>query len=255
MNNNAQIEEDNGYLYQLYKAEKTLWYFNILIENKFSGYTAVKYKNEQETYVWLEGVTIEKEFYSGQLSENQNSGQVLIKNVIDWMIIEDGRLIGGYTIRHYRNTLDDEAKMNFDIDFGVRIDSGNDFFKPDLSTPEGAIIMLEKFYTDENIEGIITCKDFKMEAENMLKNSEMEITKATKTEMAEVLRLTLIEDLQSRGFPHFINIERNFILLKEKSNQRLIKEKIIFEDGTITINNFWIGFSEGEWKVLNLVED
>lgn len=255
MNNNAQIEEDNEYLYQLYKAEKTLWYFNILIENKFSGYTAVKYKNEHGTYVWLENVIVEKEFYSGQLSENQNSEKVLIKNVIDWMIIEDGRLIGGYTIRHYRNTLDDEDKMNFDIDFGVRIDSGNDFFKPDLSTSEGAIIMLEKFYTDENIKGIMACKDFKMEAESMLKNSEMEITEATKTEMAEVLRLTLIEDLQSHGFPHFINIERNFTLLKEKSNQRLIKEKIIFEDGTITINNFWIGFSEGEWKVLNLVED
>lgn len=254
MNNSAKIEDDNIYKYNIYKAKNTLWYFNSLIMNKHPEYNSVKFKNDEDVYVWLENVKIEDNYYIGKLAENGNFQKVLIGDAIDWMLIENGRLIGGYSIRHYRDTLDDEAKMNFDIDFGVKIDEGNDFFKADLLTPEGAIIMIENFYTNKDLKGVMTCKDFMMEAQNMLKDSELKITEETKTEMAEVLRLTLIQDLQSQGFPHFTNIERNFTLLKEKPNQRLIEEKIIFEDGTITVNNLWIGFSKGEWKVLNLVE-
>jgi hypothetical protein len=65
------------------------------------------------------------------------------------MIVDNRRLIGGYTIRHYRDTLDNEERLNFDIDFGVKIDDGNDHFKPDFSTPEGAIIKIEDYYSEK----------------------------------------------------------------------------------------------------------
>lgn len=254
MNNRAKIEENSIYNYNLYKAQNTLWYFNILINNCYND-TAIKFMDSNNVYVWMENVKIEGDYYTGELAENGNAQKVPINDVIDWMIIEKGRLIGGYTIRHYRNTLHDEAKMNFDIDFGVKIDAGNDFFKPDLTTPEGAIIRIENFYTEENLEGVISCKDFEMEAENMLKDSDLEITESTKNELAEVLKLALIEDIKSNGFPHFNNIERNFSLIKEKENQKLIEETIIFENGTTKRNKFWIGqLKNGDWKVLNLVE-
>jgi len=255
MNNSAKIEEDNIYQYNLYKAKNTLWYFNDLIITEVSGYNSVKFKNNEDVYVWLENVKIEGDYYLGDLAENGISQKIMIDNVIDWMIIEDGRLIGGYTIRHYRDTLDDEAKLNFDIDFGVKIDEGNDFFKPDSSTPEGAIITIENFYTDENLEGVLSCKNFFMEAENLLKEREALITEDILNEIEESLRLNFIEDLKVNGFPSFRNIERSFTLKQKKEDLQLIEEKVIYSNGNITFNVLWIGLSDsGEWKVLDIVD-
>ncbi|SHL80079.1 hypothetical protein SAMN05444267_102529 [Chryseobacterium polytrichastri] len=205
----------------------------------------------------MEDVKIENNYYLGKLAENGNSQKVLIGEVIDWMIIEDGRLIGGYTIRHYRDTLDEEAKTNFDIDFGVKIDNGNDFFEPNLSTPEGAIIKIENFYSDENLEGVLSCKNFLKETGNLLEERELSVTEELKAELAEVLKLTLIEGLKSNGFPYFNNIERSFTLLDEKleNRQKLIFEKLIFDNGDTKFIKFWVGQEKnGDWKVLNLVD-
>lgn len=254
MNNNATIEVNKDYQYGLYKAKNSLWYFNESISRGFNGYNAVKFKNEQGTYVWLENVSIVNEFYTGNLSENNSSHNVLIKDIIDWMVIDNGRLLGGYTIRHYRNSLDEEARLNFDIDFGVKIDDGDDFFKPDFSTPEGVIILLEKFYTEEDLEGILTCKDFSMEAQNILKEKGLAVTIELEKEMSELLKISFVEDLKTNGFPYFTDIERSFSIIEEQVNQKLIQEKVIYEDGSVTYNTLWVGYSNEEWKVLNLVE-
>lgn len=256
MNNTAKIKENQIFQYNLYKAKNTLYYFNGLIKSRFSEYNSVKFKNSDGVYVWLESVKIEGEYYTGKLAENGNSQKILINAVVDWMIIENGRLIGGYTIRHYRDTLDDESKMNFDIDFGVKINDGNDFFKPDLTTPEGAIIKIENFYSDKDLKGVISCRDFEMEAENLLKERDAIITAETKNKIAEALKSSLVETFQSNEFPNFENIERCFTLLEEKQDQRLIEEKVIFQNGNFTFNKLWVWRSkEGYWKVLNLVED
>jgi uncharacterized protein YegJ (DUF2314 family) len=255
MKNSGKIKETKEYTYHLYKAKNTLWYFNHLINNEFSGYKSVKFKNSENVYVWLENVKIEENYYLGNLAENGNSQKILINDVIDWMIIENGRLIGGYTIRHYRDTLDDEAKLNFDIDFGVKIDAGNDFFKPDLTTPEGAIIKIENYYSDNDLKGVISCKDFEMEAENLLEERGAIITEETKSKISEVLKSSLVETFQSNEFPNFENIERCFALVEEKQNQRLIEEKVIYQNGNFTFNKLWVWRSKnGDWKVLNLFE-
>lgn len=255
MNNSGKIEETKEYTYYLYKAKNTLWYFNDLINNEFSGYNSVKFKNSENVYVWLENVKIEENYYLGNLAENGNSQKILINNVIDWMIIENGRLIGGYTIRHYRDTLDDESKMNFDIDFGKKIDDGNDFFKPDSSTPEGAIIKIENYYSNNDLKGVISCKYFQKEAENLLEERGAIITAEAKNKISEVLKSSLIETFQLNEFPNFENIERCFTLIEEKEDQRLIEEKVIYQNGNFTFNNLWVWKSkEGEWKILNLVE-
>jgi uncharacterized protein YegJ (DUF2314 family) len=256
MDKSAKIGESNIYQYNLYKAKNTLQHFNSLIMDTQTEYNSVKFKNNEEIYVWLEDVKIEGDYYSGNLAENGNPQKILINDVIDWMIIERGRLIGGYTIRHYRDTLDDEAKMNFDIDFGVKFDDGNDFFKADSSTPEGAIIKIENYYSNNDLKGVISCKYFEMEAENLLKERGAIITEETKSKISEALKSSLIETFQSNEFPNFENIERCFTLLEEKEDQRLIEEKVIFQNGNFTFNKLWVWRSkEGDWKVLNLVED
>lgn len=255
MNNSANIEETKEYIYHLYKAKNTLWYFNDLISNEFSGYNSVKFKNSENVYVWLENVKIEGNYYLGNLAENGNSQKILINDVVDWMIIENGRLIGGYTIRHYRNTLDDEAKINFDIDFGVKIDDGNDFFQPDLTTPEGAIIKIENYYSNNDLKGVFSCKDFAMEAENLLKERGAIITTEIKNKITEALKSSLHETYQSNEFPNFENIERCFTLVQEKQDKRLIEEKVIYQNGNFTFNKLWVWRSkDGDWKVLNLFE-
>ena len=254
MNNNAEIKEDKAYQYYLYKANKTLWYFNDLIKNNFSGYNAVKFRNKQNVYVWLENVTIEGDFYTGRLAKNGTTHNVLIENCIDWMIVDNRRLIGGYTIRHYRDTLDNEERLNFDIDFGVKIDDGNDHFKPDFSTPEGAIIKIEDYYSEKNLDGVLSCKDFLKEAENILSDRDITIPEELKSEIAEILELAFYRDLKESGFPCFKNIERSFNIKKEKKDLLLIEEKVIYKDGKFTINNLWVGFNNNEWKVLNLAE-
>ncbi|QIH34488.1 DUF2314 domain-containing protein [Sphingobacterium sp. DR205] len=256
MNNSAKIEEDNIYKYNLYKAENTLWYFNDLIRSGFSGYNSVKFENKEGVYVWLENVKIEENYYLGNLAENGTTQKIIMNDIIDWMIIENGRLIGGYTIRHYRdNILDDEEKLNFDIDFGVVIDDGNDFFKPDLSTPEGAIVKIENFYSAKDLQGILSCKNFTKEAENLLNERNLLITEDLVNEIAETLKVTFIQDLKENGYPYFKDIERNFNLKEEKENMQLIEEKVVYQDGSVTVNNLWVWHSkEGEWKILNLVE-
>lgn len=257
MINIGKIEIDNAYQYQLYKAKNTFWYFNDLIKSKSTNYRSVKFKNEENVYVWLENVMIEGNYYSGVLSENNSPLKVLIDDIIDWMIIDNGRLIGGYTIRHYRSTLSEEEKINFDIDFGVKIDDGNDFFYPDLSTAEGALITLEGFYTKNSLDGALSCKDFYKEAKNILIETRKDLDEYLITETAELLKLSFIENLQKNGMPNFENIERVFnrLVFNEKEHKVLIEEKLIYSDGEENVNKFWIAENESkEWKVLDLVE-
>lgn len=255
MNNRVKIEENNIYLYNLYKAANTLWYFNDLIKGGFSGYNSVKFKNEASVYVWLENVQIKDDNYFGVLAENGDSYKIPFKEVIDWMIIDNGRLLGGYTIRHYRDTLDSNSKTKFDLDFGVDIDDGNDLFKPDFTTPEGAIIRIENFYSQENLEGVLSCKNFMQEAENLVRDSEVNLNEELKIEIAQKLEALFIEDIKLNGFPYFDDIERNFTLKYQLHDRRLIEEKIIYSDGSVTYNNIWVGYANDTWKVLNTADE
>lgn len=248
------IEVNKEYLYSVYKAENTLWYFIEQVQKNNLDYSAVKFKNENDVYVWLENVEYENEFFKGVLSETNEKKDVSLKEVIDWMLVEENRLIGGYTIRHYRNGLSEEERLNFDIDFGLKIDNGNDFFKPDLSTPEGAIIALENFYTEKSLEGVLSCKDFYREAENILLETGKDLEGELVKETAELLKLSLIENLQKNGMPDFTDVERVFNRITEEESKQLIEEKLIYPDEGEEVNKFWLVKDEKKWKVLDLVE-
>ncbi|MGE6397378.1 DUF2314 domain-containing protein [Chryseobacterium scophthalmum] len=250
-----QVEVGQEYLYQLYKAKNTIWYFNEVIKNGYSGYASIKFKNQDEIFCWLENIRIEDCYYCGFLEENNKAQKVPMHEAVDWMIIENGRMLGGYSIRHYRNMLGEYEKKSFDLDCKFQIDEGNDFFKPDRSTPEGAIITIEQFYNKKDLNGVFSCKDFRKEAENIMIAHSVEINEKRQTMIMSALKMSLIEDLESNGFPHFEGIERVFTIKDRKEDQQLIEEKVIYRDGSITINNLWVWNSGKEgWKILNLEE-
>ncbi len=250
------IDINEEYLYYLYKAEKTRWYFFEALDNRTNSYKSVKVLNSDNIYIWLEDLKIDETTIQGYGSEDRQLMKVEIKDIVDWMIVEDNKLIGGYTIRYYRETLSDNDRINFDIEFGLKIDDGDDYFYPDYSTPEGVIIKLEEAYNSKSIEGILECKDFMMEAENVLEHTDHEIGDHLIFETADLLKTSLIENLNHYGFPQFTDVERCFSLLdvKKSGKQKLISEKLIFINETSKTNKFWVGLNKNdEWKVLDLV--
>lgn len=255
MKNQFTIEINDDYLYLLYKAKNTLWYFNDLIKKGFLCYKAIKFKNDDDVFVWLENVTLEEGCYYGFLAENNKQYNISMDKAIDWMIVEDSRMIGGYSIRYYVNTLDAEEKLNFEIECGFRIDDGNDFFKPDLSTAEGAIMMLENFYNSNDLNGIFSCKDFYEEAKNILIENDINIHEETVRRIESVLKVSFIEHIESKGFPDFNNVERVFTLIDENEGQRLIEEKVVYRDLSSSINKLWVTrCKDGTWRVLNTID-
>ncbi|AZA84536.1 DUF2314 domain-containing protein [Chryseobacterium indologenes] len=255
MDNHITIEVDDKFIYNLYKASSTLWYFDQLIAGGFTGYNSIKFKDKNDVFVWLENIEIEGKYYKGVLAETGQPEIVLRKESVDWLLIDNQRLIGGYTIRHYYNMLSEDERVNFEIYCGYRIDHGNDFFRPDRSTPEGAIITLENFYNENNMEGILSCKDFYLEAENVMQEHNMDWDSEIHSKVVSVLRVSLLEDLENKGFPNFETIERVFNLIERRKDQELIEETLYYPDGFITVNKFWVGLTKDNgWKVLNLVE-
>ncbi|TAJ11078.1 DUF2314 domain-containing protein [Marinilabiliaceae bacterium JC017] len=174
--------------------------------------------------------------------------------VSDWMIIENGRLVGGYTIRAIREGLTGEALAQFDQSVGgMYIDEGEDYFVPDFNTPEGAILALEEAYDRQDLEEAMACKDFKAEARLMfqkLKRGEMDDEIIDKT--AEVLRLSFMKSIKENGFPCFEGIRRAFPQRQKISdNHFVIEEVCLFSDGGKTSQHLNTYKTEKGWKVLN----
>ena len=69
------------------------------------------------------------------------------------------------------------------------------------------------------------------------------------------LNQVFFEELELNGFPKFEGLDRVFTIEYQREDQQLIEEKVIYSDGTFTINRLWVWYSGKDgWKVLNLVE-
>jgi uncharacterized protein YegJ (DUF2314 family) len=193
--------------------------------------------------------------YVNSVNINQRIG-IDPQFITDWMIIENGRLIGGYTIRAIREGLPDREVADFDRQVGLFIDEGIDYFAHDFTTPEGAILCLEDAYDEQDIEKALSCKNFNEEARLLLKKmndrfNSAEIVEAT----AEILRLSFIKNLEEKGFPVFQNLLRAFpTRTKITENLYLITEYCIFPDGGKSRQQLYTFRDEDGWKVLNVAE-
>lgn len=111
------------------KARLTFDYFRSSLASPLSHqqYFSLKAKIEDGDvveHIWLNEVTFDE---TGNFFGKIGNDPLSVKNVkidqqvgipfekvSDWMIIEDGRLIGGYTIRAIRETMTNEERKSFD---------------------------------------------------------------------------------------------------------------------------------------------
>lgn len=144
--------EDERMNWAIEKAKLTLWYFEESLANPqpHQVYFSVKVHiidGDNGEHIWLTEPHFDDEgnLFGTVRNEPVNVTTVKLnqkiginRNLIsDWMTIENGRLIGGYTIRAIRDGVPESEKAAFDNSIGLYIDEGVDHFKSNLDTPEG----------------------------------------------------------------------------------------------------------------------
>ncbi|MBO9702237.1 MAG: DUF2314 domain-containing protein [Sporocytophaga sp.] len=264
--------EDDKMNWAMEKAKLTLHYFEKSLTNPQprQQYFSIKVKivdGEKIEHIWLTQPSFDEE---GNLFGIVGNKPIDVKNVkidqkieidralvSDWMIIENGRLIGGYTIRAIRDNLSGTELKNFDKGLGgMIVDDGEDYFLPSDVTPEGAIMLIEEAYDEDNLEKAINCKDFYAEAELMLsKMGKGDLGKEVVEKTAEVLKLSFIKSLQDSGMPKFKGIIRAFPKREKISDNHIIVTEICYyPDGGKSMQRLNTYKTEDGWKVLNPVD-
>lgn len=253
------------------KAKLTLHYFKECVENPKVGqqYFSIKARIEDDgktEHIWLlephfdhevniYGTIGNEPIDVKNVSINEKIG-ITNDDVSDWMIIENGRLIGGYTIRAIRDGLTGNELQNFDKSLGgMSVDDGEDYFLANLETPEGAILSLEQAYDNDDLEKSIACKDFHKEAEFMLKKTlQIEIDEEIIDKTADALKLSFIKNMNDKGMPKFKDVKRAFKRQNLSHDHCVITEICYYPDGGKSeqkLNTFKIN---KQWKVLGLEE-
>ncbi|SRR6266498_211150 len=79
--------------------------------------------------IWVDGVTYTDEIFRGNMGDDIPSlrlkfGQKITideKDIVDWMIVEDGKLIGGYTIRLAMQRMSPDERERFlkSLDYSI----------------------------------------------------------------------------------------------------------------------------------------
>lgn len=258
--------EDERMKWAIEKANLTLWYFEESLKNKqpYQNYFSIKVlitDGDEGEHIWLTDPHFDDE---GNLFGTVGNEPVNIRSVkfnqkigikrdliSDWMIIENGRLIGGYTIRAIRDGVAEKEKAAFDNSIGLYIDEGVDHFKANLETPEGAILAIEKAYNNKDIDAAIACKDFFEEAKSLLSVMKMEIDQDIINETAEVLKLSFINNIEEHGFPDFSTIQNAFPERKKVDETHwVITEVCWYPDGGKSVQLLNTYKSPKGWVVL-----
>jgi uncharacterized protein YegJ (DUF2314 family) len=263
--------EDKEMAWAIEKANLTLWYFEESLKKPqdFQSYFSVKvqiFDGEISEHIWLNDpkFDIEGNLFGTVGNEPVNITTVKLNQEIgvdrnfisDWMIIENNRLIGGYTIRAIREGLPDHKKNDFDKSIGIPIDAGIDYFKVDFNTPEGAILSLEQAYTAADLAGALACKDFSEEAKLMLTDFKIEIDNEIIHTTAEALELSFINHIEENGFPNFAEI-KNAFPKREKitENHYLITEVCWLPDMQYTVQKINVYKTTNGWRVLSVANE
>lgn len=263
--------EDERMNWAMEKANLTLWYFEESLKKRqqHQNYFSIKVQimdGEIGEHIWLTEPHFDED---GNLFGTIGNEPVNVKTVrldqkigidrefiSDWMIIEGGRLVGGYTLRAIRDGIPEEQKPEFDNNMGIYIDEGVDYFKANFDTPEGAILSLENAYDAQNIDEALACKDFYTEAKLMVSKMEKlagdeNIVKQT----AELLELSFIKHIKENGWPVFNDIRRAFTIREKVSEVYwIITEICWYPDGEKSMQKLGTSRTSNGWKVVGLVD-
>ncbi|WGQ10284.1 DUF2314 domain-containing protein [Pedobacter gandavensis] len=252
------------------KARLTLWYFEEHLKRPTLGqdYFSIKVKVKEEgrvEHLWLSAPDFDEEgnFYGKvgnepiqvkniKLGQEIGVGRSLIS---DWLIVEQGTLLGGYTIRAIRDGLPQVEKQFFDESIGIAIDAGADHFIPDFNTPEGAITALEQAYTNKDLQAAIICKDFREEARMVLGEVNMADFDLIQ-ETSEVLEAAYIESLKKCGMPDLSHAKRAFTKREQfNKNTCIVTEVCTFPNGVVSTQKLLTIKTSQGWKVIGLYDE
>lgn len=263
--------EDERMNWAIEKARLTLWHFEESLKSpqEHQSYFSVKVRimdGEIGEHIWLTEPHFDEE---GNLFGTVGNDPVDVKTVkldqkigvdrdfiSDWMIIEGGRLVGGYTLRAIRDGIPDKDKADFDQSIGMYIDEGIDYFKMDNTTPEGAILSLENAYDERDIDKAVSCKDFYTEAKLMLQkmpnlDGDDDMIKQT----AEVLELSFVKHTTEAEWPSFSTLKRAFPLREKITDDYwVITEICWYPDGGKSVQKLGTSKTATGWKVVGLVD-
>lgn len=263
-------EEDERMQWAIEKARLTLWYFEKSLKKPGPAqqWFSVKVKIQEEEHtehLWLNNPDLDED---GNLFGIVGNEPVNIQNVkmdqhigvsreliSDWLIMESGRLIGGYTIRAIREGLPFNKRTSFDRSVGMVIDDGIDHFKADLNTPEGAILSIEEAYIAGDLSKAIACKDFYAEARLMLSEMKFHVEEELVRSTADALEMSYVQYMKREGMPDFSNVQRAFPL-REKidENHWIITEICYYPDGSSSRQRLSTYKTASGWKVMGVVE-
>lgn len=263
--------EDERMNWAIEKANLTLWYFEESLKNpkQYQNYLSIKVcimDGEIGEHIWLVHPHFDDE---GNLFGTVGNEPVDVKTVkldqkigvdrdfiSDWMIIENGRLIGGYTLRAIRDGIPDDKKQEFDESIGMYIDEGVDYFKANFDTPEGAILSLENAYDEKNIEKAVMAKDFETEAKMMLSRMGDIVDEEMIKQTAEVLELSFVKHTTENEWPNFSDLKRAFPHREKVSdNYWIITEICWYPDGGRSFQKLGTSKTADGWRVVGLVDD
>jgi len=261
--------EDERMKWAIEKAGLTLWYFEKSLKSPVAGqeYFSIKVMIEDSgkvEHIWLTAPDFDEE---GNLFGEVGNEPVQVKTVklgqkigvmrsliSDWMIVENGRLVGGYTIRAIREGLPETERQTFDDSIGLLVDAGSDYFKPDFDTPEGAILSLEEAYQTNDIDKALSCKDFYQEAKLILSTLDFPIEEEMIVSTSEALALSFVSYIEKEGMPDFKNINRAFTQRdKIDENYWIITEVCTYPDGGISVQKLQTYKTAQGWRVLGVM--
>ena len=258
--------EDERMNWGIEKAKLTLNYFRTCLQKPKpgQGYFSVKVRFEDRgmvEHIWLNNPHFDEDGNLFGVVGNQPRDVQNVKlnqkvgvddsMVSDWMIVQNGILIGGYTIRAIRDGLPAAKRPNFDKSLGgIRVTDGEDHFDLDRNTPEGAILALEDAYDHKNMELVLQFKNFKKEAEVMLSSKGIPVNEDLLNATAEALELSFRKWFQDSGFPSFKNVSRAYPIRKKiNDNHFVITEVCNYPDGSRNVQNLHTYKMEDGWVV------
>ncbi|MBA3682609.1 MAG: DUF2314 domain-containing protein [Bacteroidetes bacterium] len=243
------VKEDDAQLIQaIEKAKNTLKYFKDSLENAqtHQTYFSIKTKLTDGNYtehIWLDAAEIKDNIVYGIVNnvptnlKNVELGRkigVSENEITDWLIIENNRLIGGYTIRVIRDKMSRAHRELFESTIKFKIDHGIDHFEATNTTPEGAIILLENAYDSRELQSVYNLIDFEHEASIMLKQTmpKFDGNPELIQQFVELLKVGLEKELVEKRWPTFKNVERAFIKKEIVSNELMILTEYLTLSGS-----------------------
>lgn len=263
-----QVKEDDPHLTQaIDKAKLTIKYFKDSLKSPKpnQAYFSIKTKltdGNHVEHIWLDAAEIEDKIVYGIINnvptnlKNIELGKkigVSQDEISDWLIIENNRLIGGYTIRAIRDKMSRPHRELFESTINFKIDNGADYYDATNETPEGAIILLENAYDDKNLEAVYNLIDFHSEAERFIQQKMPNAAGDEKvvSEMVNVFKLSLEKMKLDNKWPIFKNVERAFTRKEIISDDLLlITESLTLNGSPYATNKMYVKKqADNTWKV------